>query len=290
MKLISSVATALEVVAHVWMHPANAGARVPAVLRALRFQLVGRLLGKPSYAKVGSSGRILCRLHSNGSSAALYANPPDFDEMNFWRSFLRIDDLFLDIGSNVGSYAIWAGDCGAEVWSFEPDPLAFRELKANIALNRFRIRAVQVALGAITGDMTFTLGLDTTNRLITAKGNNPLATQQVHVTTLDSILGGRCARGAKIDVEGAERLVIEGAAASLLQHQIDVIQIEWNSVCERTLGETRDPVLSLMLEAGYQPFRPRGREIETVELSEQGAYGRDLFFAAPDFAVQLGLT
>ena len=39
--------------------------------------------------------------------------------------------LFLDVGANVGTYAIWAAECGSEVIALEPAADTFRLLLEN---------------------------------------------------------------------------------------------------------------------------------------------------------------
>lgn len=280
-----SLKTARGLLGHIWCHPANHGHRVSAIVRALGFQVKGRLFHHPSIARVGAHGKILCHLHSAGASSVLYANPPDFSEMRFWRELLDKGSLFLDVGSNVGSYAIWAGDCGAKVWAFEPDPGAFQRLVENIQLNEFDICAHNMALGRDTGQMPFTVGLDTTNHF--ALDNRDREIQQVEVDTIDRILGDRSARGVKIDVEGGERLVLEGAPRALSEHRIDVLQVEWNAMSHDTLGESREPVAELLTAAGYILFRPTERGLETISQSDAGGYGPDLFAASPNVATDL---
>lgn len=90
----------------VWNHPANEGRQVRAVLRAVRFQLRSRLLHRPALAQLGDSSYLWARLHRSGSSKVVYANPPDHPEMLAWRRFLHPGDIFLDVGANVGAYAI----------------------------------------------------------------------------------------------------------------------------------------------------------------------------------------
>ena len=81
---------------------------------------------------------------------------------------LRPDDLFLDIGANVGTYTVLAsGVCGARTYAFEPDPGTVCHLRRNIAVNRLndRVQVYECALGASSGEATFTVGLDTMNRI-----------------------------------------------------------------------------------------------------------------------------
>ena len=81
--------------------------------------------------------------------------------------FLRDGNLFLDIGANVGSYTVLASGVGrAKTWSFEPDPDTLR-LKRNIAINNLEalVKVHERALGAEQGEVAFTVGLDTMNRI-----------------------------------------------------------------------------------------------------------------------------
>ena len=57
-----------------------------------------------------------------------------------WRRVLRPGDLFLDVGANVGSYTIWAGELGADVIALEPAPDTYALLLENIDLNGYRPR------------------------------------------------------------------------------------------------------------------------------------------------------
>ena len=47
-------------------------------------------------------------------------------------------DIFFDIGSSVGLYAIHSAMLGAEVYAFEPDPDIRKRLKRNIKLNKLK--------------------------------------------------------------------------------------------------------------------------------------------------------
>jgi hypothetical protein len=63
------------------------------------------------------------------------------------------------------------------------------------------------------------------------------------------------AHGVKIDVEGAERFVLEGAHRALAEGRLRVIQLEYNSKA-RIYGETRLPLRDMLAEYGYSFLRP----------------------------------
>ncbi|MEH1124638.1 FkbM family methyltransferase [Micromonospora sp. CPCC 206061] len=218
---------------------------------------------------------MLVELHCTAGSKVLYANPPDWSEMWAWRRILRPGDLFVDVGSNDGAYALWAAEVGARVIAVEPDPDAATRLRRNITLNRFPIEHLQCALAAEPGRMTLTSGNDTTNHLLVREEGTGTV---VDVRTLDDVLGPDRAVGVKVDVEGAERLVLAGACRALAEQRIGVLQLEWNQLSERTLGETRAPLLEMLRGYGYQVRRPdqQGR----LHPTEAREYGPDLFAVA----------
>lgn len=248
----SPLRTTAKVLRFVWTHPANRGQRVSSLGRAARYQIAGRL-GHVTEAALGTRSVIRVRHGSNSAAAALYANPPDFAEMSCWARHLEPGDLFVDVGANVGVYSIWAADLGAEVIAIEPITPAADELLANFALNGYEVELHRVGLADAPGIARMTTDDGTMNRLATDMRSD---TVEITVDTLDRILHGRSVAGVKIDVEGAERLVLDGARESLRAHRIGMLQIEWNDRSQSLLGEDRSPVASLLSHYGYGLFRP----------------------------------
>jgi len=201
-----------------------------------------------------------------GSKAVVYANPPD-PEMLIWRRVLHRGSLFVDVGANVGAYALWALDMGAEVVAVEPDPSACARLRENLNLNGYDAEVIEAALVDRPGPVRLSQGSDTMNRLVESG-------IEVAGRTLDDVLAGRYAAGVKVDVEGFERLVLEGAAQSLAEQRIGLLQLEWNDLCEQALGESRTPIVQLLQRFGYSVVRDADTSVDGND------YGRDVF-AAP---------
>jgi FkbM family methyltransferase len=123
----------------------------------------------------------------------------------------------LDVGANVGAYAVlfgqWVGPSG-HVYAFEPSPGPLRGLERHISLNA--LGSVVEAVGAAVADH------DGAGELIVAgtAGESRLAgtsERSVTVTVPIVTIDGFCAREGiqpaliKIDVEGAELAVLRGA-------------------------------------------------------------------------------
>jgi len=260
---------ASAMVRFVWEHPSNAGHRPQALLRLAGYQVRARLLRRRTIARLGERSQIWVDLHRTAASKVMYANPPDMPEMQLWRQVLRGGGLFLDVGANVGTYTIWAAECGAEVIALEPAADTFGLLLENVALNGYRVKAIQAAASARCGTARFTAGRDSGNHL---DPNGPVETTLV---TIDSLIGDRHVVGMKVDVEGFEIEVLQGCTRALSERRIGLIQLEWNAMSQLMLGTDRRPVLDLLAQHGYQLFRPDPRGC-LVPVTDPG-YGADVF-------------
>jgi FkbM family methyltransferase len=259
------------VIRFVWTHPSNRSRRLRRLMRAIVFQVGARLLRSRSMVvPFGERSRLRALLHVYSSTKALYANPPDWPEMLVWKRYLRPGDLFVDVGANVGVYSVWAADLGARVIAVEPNADAAERLRENAELNGYEIRVAPVALSDAPGFIRFTTGLDMSNHVVDAL--EAPGTELVPASTLDALLGDATAAGVKIDVEGAESLVLRGATRALGDHRIKLLQLEWNDCSRRLLGEGRDATARLLQRHGYQLCVPDGLGFLTpVDIPEEGA-------------------
>ena len=271
----------IGVVLFTWRHPANRAHRIQRVSRVARFQVLGRLTGRRAIAPVGTHSRLWADAGTYISARALYANPLDWNEMLVWQRVLHHGALFVDVGANVGLYTIWALDMGADVLAVEPNRRSVEQLEENLSLNGYHAEIAKVALGEAPGTLTMTTDLDQRNHLVLAAsgdksdGAGSGTTETVEVQTLDDLIGDRVVDGLKIDVEGAELLVLKGATRLLAARRIKLIQMEWNYLSEEMLGQDRSAVAALLDAAGYDLFRP-DHHGELVALDGLG-FGADVF-------------
>jgi FkbM family methyltransferase len=138
-----------------------------------------------------------------------------------FRGTVRAGTIALDVGANVGAYAVllgqWVGASG-RVYAFEPSPVAFRGLVRHIALNAQDGVVTPVAAAVADRDGTGELIVaDTAGESRLADGVERGRTMSVSTVTIDSF----CAREGllpsfiKIDVEGAELAVLRGARETI---------------------------------------------------------------------------
>ncbi len=234
-------------------HPGNAGHRVKAFERVTLFHVRSQVLHRRTCVPIGDHSKMWVDRRFPSTGQLILGNPPDWKPMQAWRQFLRPGTLFVDIGANAGIYSLWAADLGSSVIAVEPQPEAREALTENAALNGYDFEVIPAALSSEAGVMRFTNRLGPKNHL------KPMDFQhgvEVAVRTLDDVLGARTTAGVKIDVEGAERFVLEGAPVAIAQRRLPVIQLEWNNLAERFFGESRDVAAELLTTSGYRFYRP----------------------------------
>lgn len=159
---------------------------------------------------------------------------------------LRLKGKIVDVGAHIGNHSLWfAAVCGLEVYAFEPDPEAFKWLEANIDENRLegRIHAHRMALGAYSGKGKWRPG--TPGRLDQMPGCSCAGHDDfLPISTLDSYMLQEVA-GIKIDVEGAEYDVLEGAKETVFINK----PIIW---AEATTDPDRERISAQLDVLGYE--------------------------------------
>jgi len=243
----------------------------------VRYDLRTRYLKRPTVARIGDHSKIIAYPGETNSPHAAYRNPPNW-EMVVWRQRLRPGDLFVDVGANIGIYTIYMLDLGASVIAVEPDSHNAGRIREHLALNGYTAEVVERAVSNKPGVVRFTQGLDSYNHILMS-GSDGI---EIEATTLDDVLGDRCVNGMKIDVEGAERLVLEGAGRALAAHRIRLMQLEWSAgMVQTTLSEDRNPVADILRSHGYVLYRPDRKRGDLHRITGSVPTGTDVF-ASPD--------
>lgn len=248
-------------------HPANAGRVAPVIARTVLAQAKWRLSGRPTVVPFGDRSRIEAHLDAGSSKRALYASLPDFAEMRVWQRMLRPGDVFVDVGANAGLYTVLACELGAEVIAVEPLADGIAQLRRNLTINGYEAMIVEAVVGAAPGTAHIG-GPDSQRAHVGTSGT------EVAMVTLDDLVGDRAVRGVKIDVEGAERQVLEGASRLLGDHRVSVVQLEWNDRAMANYGESREPLARLLEANGYRLYRP---DHDGSLLPTDGREGSDVF-------------
>lgn len=174
--------------------------------------------------------------------------------------FLGPGDVFVDVGANIGIFALKGGrlvGSNGRVIAVEPGSDAGRQLAANIALNGWRhVTIVPKALSSMEGQATLhhiPMG-DDPQAFSLIPGDGHEEGEKVETTTLDRLaeqLALPRIDCIKIDVEGAEHLVLEGSRQSLARwHPIVVMEI--NCPTGAASGAAPDTGWKLLTGMGYR--------------------------------------
>ena len=167
------------------------------------------------------------------------------------------DDVFLDIGANVGIYSLFAARTGASVVSFEPHPLNLQSLRLNIDRNDADVTVFPAALADTPGSTELFVA-----EAEAGSGTHTLAPDQVgdesitvDVATGDALLAdGEIPDPtvAKLDVQGAELLVLRGLETTLAEGALDVIYLEIHPNQIEKLGGSVDDLQALLADHGFE--------------------------------------
>jgi len=135
---------------------------------------------------------------------------------NFLRSYLKPGDVVIDVGANIGFHtlisSVTVGEQG-RVYSIEAHPETYKALCGNVEFNGFKnIKTYNLAVGEKQGHITFSdKRQDDRNSVISDSEGI-----KVEMKPLDNIdIGESSIALLKVDVEGYEKFVLEGAGRLL---------------------------------------------------------------------------
>ena len=183
----------------------------------------------------------------HGFTGNYYLGLHEFKDMAFALHLLRPDDLFVDVGSNMGSYSLLLAGCaGARCHAYEPVPATYQRLLDAIQLNHLSDRIVprNLALSCSATQskqdrLVFSADRGCANSFVDS--SYPGRKIYVDVSTLDQQIAAENPILIKIDVEGFEERVLMGGADTLTSECLLAIIIE---------GQTA-MVNALLSEAGF---------------------------------------
>jgi FkbM family methyltransferase len=152
---------------------------------------------------------------------SLFIGAFEMASIDFVMKTLKKGDIFFDVGANGGIYTVMAskvvGDSG-HVYAFEPGKRELHLLRENILKNRLsNVTIVEKAVSNCTANAMFAISSDgAMNSLFENQHPKQIIEewQEIETVSLDDFrkeFGVGEVNFIKIDVEGAENLVFEGA-------------------------------------------------------------------------------
>jgi FkbM family methyltransferase len=186
----------------------------------------------------------------------------DPNEFALLRSVLKEGMVFVDAGANEGLYSMFASRCvgpSGRVYSFEPSQREFQRLSCNIQLNGLEnVHAVQAALAEVPGELELSIA-DSSHAGQNTLGKftyqvQLLRTERVSARTLDAFAaesGLTRLDVLKLDVEGAERRILEGSR-TVLRELRPMILFEASDAALKAQGSSVPDVLDFLRSQNYR--------------------------------------
>jgi len=176
---------------------------------------------------------------------------------------LRPDDICFDVGANLGYYTVLMAKAVPQgrVYAFEPDPFSHALLQLNVRINRLENVVVNcLALGERPGTSSFFRCTDSAYNSFKDTARKAVSSViEVPVTTLDEFVAVNDVPRVdfvKVDVEGAEGLVLAGAKR-LLQDSAQrprLLLLELVDRNHEAFGDSAAEIVESLRRTHYEPF------------------------------------
>jgi FkbM family methyltransferase len=173
---------------------------------------------------------------------------------------LRPGDVVLDVGANIGSFALPLARAGASVVAVEASSETVSHLRRHVTMNGLqrRVEIVHAALGRSDGRLDLRAGAQPGD-----SGLRTLAGSGEVVETVDVVPGDRLGSRpdiVKVDVEGGELAVLEGMPEVLDGARMVVVEVVPGH--QARAGESAEAPVDHLTARGFAPFLIRNRGLE----------------------------
>jgi FkbM family methyltransferase len=207
-------------------------------------------------------------------------------ETAFVMRFLRQGKTVLDVGAHHGFYTLLAslrvGPTG-KIIAFEPSPRERKRLERHTKMNNCKnVRIEPFAVGASHGHGTLFLvegAEDYCNSLRPPAAEVETRTVDVEVISLDELLPRAAVQIVdfiKLDVEGAELGVLQGARRLLQAQPRPVLLVEVYDIRTKPWGYQAREIVQFLDRLGYQWFRLRENGVPEAVAPDCDAYDTNL--------------
>jgi len=187
------------------------------------------------------------------------------DEITFLCKYLKQGDIFLDIGSNIGLFSLYAAEIVTEkgkIHAFEPTPDTYSRLKENIELNGFQniITTNNIGLSSSKGALKLNVssdGHDAWNTFaqqseMKFENNIEIPVERLDDYLLEKKLSPDKIAFVKMDVEGWEMEVVKGANNLLIDKNAPVFMVEFTESNLFAAGSNCYELYDIFTSYGYK--------------------------------------
>jgi len=199
-------------------------------------------------------------------------------ELNLFKNSLKEGDVILDLGANIGLYSLSAARIVGEkgkVYSFEPDPITFKNLKKNIELNKFNnVELVNKAVSNKTGTITFTSSENISSRSKNyIKLDDKLENNSIKIQTIkmDDFFENNdiVINVIKMDVEGAEFEALKGMKKIIDKNKHLKIFLEFSPFMLKRLNTDIAEMINFFRSSNFKINKINEEENKMKEISPE---------------------
>lgn len=220
--------------------------------------------------------KILANVNEDVGRQLYLFNNFEKDEVEFFKNSIKNGDVCFDVGANIGYFTLLFSkfNGGSDVHIFEPIKSNIEMIEKSLAINSIKnVTINQTAVGNSDGNISFSISEDSAFSSIHDTGRKPLSEViEVGVLKIDTYVNQNDIKRIdvlKIDVEGAEELVIMGAKNTLTDpnKRPRLVMIELYDLNLKGFNTSRVEIIRKMKEYGYSPF-VISNNFKLVELNE----------------------
>ena len=239
----------------------NATGLKPALLRGYRF-LQWLHHGRHHVIKTVDGIRYELDLNEHIDSSIYFLGAFEREGVAAVQRYLKPGDVALDIGANVGCYALLfskiVGEHG-KVVAFEPMGWAWRKLTRNKDLNTFTTNLV-LEKRAVSDRAAAAQRVSFRTSWRVFGADDPAEEEVVDVVTLDEYVEEHRLEKVdfiKLDVDGFEYRVVRGGKRTLLKHR-PIFMLELGSYTLESTGDRLEELVECLYGLGYAILWEKG--------------------------------
>jgi FkbM family methyltransferase len=176
-----------------------------------------------------------------------------FNNLSWYSEYLTKDDkIILDIGGNIGLFALHATPWADKIITVEPTPTHMK-LNKHITKNFKNVIHLEAAVSNQNGKIPFyTHGENTTMNSIINRNSNPFMVDCFTIPSIIKKYNLEHVNFIKIDIEGSETIALNEDIVYEMSGIVDKLLIEFHEVNGIEHFENRNIYSKLFVENGYQ--------------------------------------
>jgi FkbM family methyltransferase len=206
------------------------------------------------------------------------------DESAMMERLIEDGDTFFDIGANIGWYSIniAAARRAVKVFSFEPIPMTYAQLKKNIEINAIKnISAYNFGFSNQNGEFPFYFYPEGSGNASSSNltGRADVEILNCKLKTLDHFMteSGQHVDFIKCDVEGAELMVFQGGEKTITR-DLPIVCSEILRKWSAKFNYNPNEIFCFFRSIGYGSFTVKGASLVKFENMDETTIDTNFFF------------